>query len=65
MMKLKGGSSLWIGGGLVAFAILVALLAPWIALTDPVMGANLMNADRKSTRLNSSHVSESRMPSSA
>ena len=45
MMKLKGGSSLWIGGGLVAFAILVALLAPWIALTDPVMGANLMNAE--------------------
>ena len=26
---------------------------------------NLINADRKSTRLNSSHVSESRMPSSA
>ena len=26
---------------------------------------NWMNADRKSTRLNSSHVSESRMPSSA
>ena len=45
MPKLKGGSSLWIGGGLVAFAILVALLAPWIALTDPVMAANLMNAE--------------------
>ena len=29
------------------------------------LGSTLMNADRKSTRLNSSHVSESRMPSSA
>ena len=27
--------------------------------------SNLGNSDRKSTRLNSSHVSESRMPSSA
>ena len=44
-MRLKGGSSLWVGGGLVATAILVAILAPWIALTDPVMGANLMNAE--------------------
>ena len=27
--------------------------------------ANLANTDRKSTRLNSSHIEESRMPSSA
>ena len=29
------------------------------------LGAALADADRKSTRLNSSHMSESRMPSSA
>ena len=42
---MKGGSSLWIGGALVAIAIFVAITAPWIALTDPVMAANLMNAE--------------------
>ena len=30
---------------LVAIAIAAAILAPWIALTDPVMDANLMNAE--------------------
>ena len=44
-MKVKGGTSLWIGGGLVALAICVAITAPLIALTDPVMDANLMNAE--------------------
>jgi peptide/nickel transport system permease protein len=43
--RLKGGLSLWIGGALVALAIGVAIAAPLIALTDPVMGANLMNAE--------------------
>jgi len=42
---MKGGSSLWIGGTLVAIALFVAIAAPWIALTDPVMAANLMNAE--------------------
>ncbi len=40
----KGGLSLWVGGGLVTLALAVAIFAPLIALTDPVMGANLMNA---------------------
>ena len=31
----------------------------------PVSGEAVANADRKSTRLNSSHASKSRMPSSA
>ena len=44
-LRFKGGTSLWIGGGLVATAITAAILAPWIALTDPVMDANLMNAE--------------------
>ena len=44
-MKLKGGTSLWVGGGLVALALVVAVAAPLIALTDPVMDANLMNAE--------------------
>ena len=39
---------------------------PAITSTNPVATAsNLSGKDRKSTRLNSSHVSESRMPSSA
>ena len=33
--------------------------------TDPVVKATVMLSDRKSTRLNSSHSGESRMPSSA
>ena len=44
-IKLGGGTSLWIGGGLVALAIASAITAPLIALTDPVMDANLMNAE--------------------
>ena len=43
--KLRGGTSLWIGGGLVALAVFVAVAAPLIARTDPVMDANLMNAE--------------------
>jgi peptide/nickel transport system permease protein len=42
---VKLGANLWIGGGLVAVAIVVAVLAPWITLTDPVLDANLMNAE--------------------
>ncbi|MDP1752232.1 MAG: ABC transporter permease, partial [Reyranella sp.] len=44
-LRLKGGTSLWVGGSLVAIAISAAILAPVIALTDPVMDANLMNAE--------------------
>ena len=42
---MKWGSNTWVGGSLVAIAIGVAIFAPWIALTDPVMDANLMNAE--------------------
>ena len=42
---MKGGVSLWVGGALVLLALSVAIFAPLIALTDPVMGANLMNAE--------------------
>ena len=42
---MKWGTSTWVGGSLVALAIGVAVFAPWIALTDPVMDANLMNAE--------------------
>src|SRR5438309_11772663 len=42
---MKWGSNTWVGGGLVGLAIGVAIFAPWIALTDPVMDANLMNAE--------------------
>ena len=37
----------------------------WVAEALTAHRATTMQADRKSTRLNSSHVSESRMPSSA
>src|SRR5260370_10782846 len=43
--EMKWGSNTWVGGGLVGVALAVAILAPWIALTDPVMDANLMNAE--------------------
>jgi ABC-type microcin C transport system permease subunit YejE len=42
-MKLR--ANLVIGGSLFALAIVVGLLAPWLAHTDPVMDANLMNAE--------------------
>ena len=42
---MKWGSNTWVGGGLVGLALGVAIFAPWIALTDPVMDANLMNAE--------------------
>src|ERR1700709_2780236 len=44
-MRLKGGSSLWIGGTLVGIAVAAAIAAPIIQLTDPVLDANLMNAE--------------------
>ena len=34
-------------------------------ITLPLFGDGILEIDRKSTRLNSSHMSESRMPSSA
>ena len=42
---MRLGANTWIGGGLFAVALAVAVTAPWIALTDPVMDANLMNAE--------------------
>ncbi|MBW8855487.1 MAG: ABC transporter permease, partial [Bradyrhizobium sp.] len=42
-MKLR--ANLVIGGALFALAILVGLLAPWLAHTDPVLDANLLNAE--------------------
>ncbi|MBL8673718.1 MAG: ABC transporter permease [Rhodospirillales bacterium] len=44
-MAVRLGANLKVGGGLVGLAIAVAVLAPWIALTDPVLDANLMNAE--------------------
>lgn len=42
---MKLGANFWVGGGLFVLAIAVAAAAPWIALTDPVMDANLINAE--------------------
>ena len=51
----------WSGAGTLSQGILAALVVGTAAIAQ-AMGATV---DRKSTRLNSSHVSESRMPSSA
>lgn len=42
---MRLGANTWVGGGLFAVALAVAVTAPWIALTDPVMDANLLNAE--------------------
>ena len=57
------------GGGLtgVCSAIAAAREGLRVVLIQdrPVLGGNASSEDRKSTRLNSSHRSQSRMPSSA
>jgi len=42
---MRLGANTVIGGTLFAIAVLVGVLAPWIAHTDPVMDANLMLAE--------------------
>ena len=57
--QLRGGDLVVLSGGLGAGKT---------ALTQGIgsaLGISNVTSDRKSTRLNSSHVSESRMPSSA
>ena len=66
----------WAGVRAVAWTLVIILLLGYIPdrayylVVSPTvdLGLNLapiVNIDRKSTRLNSNHVSESRMPSSA
>ena len=50
--------ALWAIGGIAAPTL-------FYQLADKMQAGNLAGQDRKSTRLNSSHMSESRMPSSA
>ncbi|MFN3672442.1 MAG: ABC transporter permease [Bosea sp. (in: a-proteobacteria)] len=42
---MKFRANLWIGGVLFASVVIGGALAPWLAHTDPVMDANLMNAE--------------------
>lgn len=42
-MRLR--ANLVIGGALCALVVAVAVFAPWLAHSDPVLGANLMNAE--------------------
>ncbi len=42
---MKFRANLWIGGALFAAVVVGGTLAPWLAHTDPVMDANLMNAE--------------------
>ena len=55
-------TSFWIGPVEIGISKLVVYL--WLGVAISVI-LTLWVVDRKSTRLNSSHVSESRMPSSA
>ena len=54
------GNSLMLGFGVASVGVVLMALLVWI-----IYRSQLRGRDRKSTRLNSSHVSESRMPSSA
>jgi peptide/nickel transport system permease protein len=42
---MKFRANLWIGGALFAAVVVGGTFAPWLAHTDPVMDANLMNAE--------------------
>jgi peptide/nickel transport system permease protein len=42
---MRIGANLWFGGLLVAVAVIIAVLAPWLQHTHPFMDANLMNAE--------------------
>lgn len=42
---MKLGFNILLGGGLTALVIVGGLLAPWLAPFDPVLDANLMNAE--------------------
>ncbi len=42
---MRIGANLLIGGTLFAVVVVAGVLAPWLAHTDPVMDANLMNAE--------------------
>ena len=42
---MKIHANLAIGGALFLTAVVAGVFAPWLAHTDPVMGANLMNAE--------------------
>ena len=55
------------GGPLIAFALLINFrrAIPRVADEDVIRVYRAFGGDRKSTRLNSSHSSVSRMPSSA
>lgn len=40
----KFHANLWIGGILFALIVLAGIFAPWLAHSDPIMGADLMNS---------------------
>ena len=61
--KIWAKKSSWIMGIILAALILLLTLLVWALGDNAKMFLNL--ADRKSTRLNSSHSAKSRMPSSA
>ena len=61
----RDGYRLWSGGRVPFDPDHLAVACRDDYIVDPVGGAENMEGDRKSTRLNSSHSAKSRMPSSA
>ena len=56
----------WVLAALSAFVALLPFIYIWKIVKEVLdVAPNFSEADRKSTRLNSSHVKRSRMPSSA
>ena len=53
------------GFGRASLTAIIPILSSMGVQVCPLPTANLSNQDRKSTRLNSSHTQNSRMPSSA
>ena len=47
-MKIR--ANLAIGAGLTVLALAVGIFGPWLAHTDPIMDANLMNAELPPSR---------------
>ena len=63
-ISLLGGSRVQIGGPTAAFVVIIYGIIAQYGMTGLTI-TTFLSGDRKSTRLNSSHKVQSRMPSSA
>ena len=66
LIERAGFDAIWASGFAISASLKCIPDASFIDSSEQLaVERNIAEADRKSTRLNSSHVSESRMPSSA